>query len=76
MLSKTVNGFRIICAEWKALDGCYVILGERPNVDGTHEYVTAKMRSLDDSEWFYGDYFNGTREALMSACRSFNERTA
>lgn len=76
MLSKTVNGFQIICAEWKALDACYVILGKREKAPLQWEYVTAKMLTLDDREWFYGDYFNGGKDALMAACKSFNERTA
>lgn len=75
MLPKTVNGFRIVCAEYKNLEGNYVILGHRPHTDGTHEYVTARMRSMDDSEWFWGHYFTGTTTALAEAVADFTERS-
>ena len=75
MLSKTVKGYRIICAEWKPLEACYVILAERQVAPNQWEYVTAKMLHLDQTEWWYGQYFHGGRSALMEACKSFNERT-
>lgn len=68
MLNRVINGFTIIAHEFKPLDACYVILGQRRTSAGSYEYVTAKVRNIDtDTEWFYGNYFQGNAEALGDA---------
>ena len=57
MLPKVINGYTVIASEWKALEGVYVILASRQTGPLVWEYVTAKVRSMDDSEWFWGNYF-------------------
>lgn len=77
---KRMNGYVIRNA---ALcdDGFFTLLidrGETLYIDGEEEYinlhrwVTARAKNLDDTEWFWGNYFSD----LLEAESDFRKRSA
>jgi hypothetical protein len=50
-----INGYGIF-AHRENTGGGYVILGERTRHDGSHEYVTALVHTMEDREWYWGHY--------------------
>ena len=64
---KTINGCAIIAHRPSTVwnDNGLAILAVKTFPDGTYEYVTAIVRTLDDREWNWGHY-NTSLEAATS----------
>jgi hypothetical protein len=65
MLDKIVNGYTIIAQEFVPGHG-YIILGHRTNGPLSHEYVSARMKSMEDTYWFGGHYTSSLTHAVES----------
>lgn len=82
---RIANGYTLILAiPIVGYDGeieRYMIAAYRDHVtkDGIRiiEYVTAYMKTLDDPEWYWGDYFNGNDGTLdtcsVMLCRAIRD---
>lgn len=74
-----INGYEIIADKWSAKHtGGIVILGHTMR-GGRREYVTALVKSLTDTEWWAGHYFNTfdydkAGEALQAALADYLNR--
>lgn len=73
MLNKVMNGYTIIAAEHDPKMGDTVILGMRYTGPGKWDYVTARVTSIDDTEWYWGNY-SGTDFGSGIECAVYNWR--